>query len=45
VGQDVLDDRGVVNDDDDPHDAATLRAEHQIRLIDLPGDWEEVGLT
>jgi hypothetical protein len=44
VGQDVLDDRGVVNEGDDPHRAATLRPEHQLHLIDLLGDWEDLGL-
>jgi hypothetical protein len=35
VGQDLLDDRGLVNDCDDPDRSATLWTEQRIDLIDL----------
>lgn len=45
VGEDLLDDLRLVNEGDDPRRAATLWKEQRIGLIDLLGDWEDVGLT
>jgi hypothetical protein len=34
VGQDLLDDRGLIDESDDPHGAATLGAQQRVSFIE-----------